>query len=207
VNLRKGNSMRQLTASQKIAQLEHRIAHLEKQALIGIFKSNMRRAKEIHKAIHQDISKGYEQWLIDQILPFQLGRKLGNDYEFEYEDAPDNKYEWAVDPYHESDERSVKSLSANKFMVDMWLGGDKGLDLTIVFDERGLGSKIRGKDPSFTVYMDGEKAFHLKNIRDIKNGLAWKNALKALKTEFRELGREIEDYTRDFLEAHEGEHL
>jgi hypothetical protein len=199
--------MRQLTASQKIAQLEHRIAHLEKQALIGIFKSNMRRAKEIHKAIHQDISKGYEQWLIDQILPFQISRQLGRDYEFKYEHAPDNKYEGAIGSYHDSHERDVKSLSANKFTVDMWRGANIDLDLTIVFDERSLGSKIRGKDPSFTVYMDGKKAFHLKSIRDIKNGLAWKHTLKALKTEFRELGREIEDYTRDFLETHEDEHI
>ena len=167
----------------------------------------MRRAKEIHKAIHQDIRKGYEQWLIDQILPFQLSRILGRDYEFKYEHAPDNKYEWTINEYHQNDARDVKSLSANKFTVDLWLGGNMGFDLTIVFDERSLGSKIRGRDPSFTVYMDGEKAFHLKNIRDLKNGLAWKHTLKALKTEFRELGREIEDYTRDFIEAHEDEHL
>ena len=73
---RKLPTMRRLTASQKIAQLEHRIARLEKQALIGIFKSNMRRAKEIHKAIHQDIRKGYEQWLIDQILLFSSTKNL-----------------------------------------------------------------------------------------------------------------------------------
>jgi len=192
--------MRQLTASQKVAALEHRIATLEKQALIGIFKSNKRRAKEIHKAIRQDIRKGYEDWLIDQISPFQLWRKLGNDYEFEYEDAPENKYEWAIDPYYESGGEPVKSQSTNKFYVDMWLGV-RDLDLNIVFDDRSLGSKIVGRDPSFTVYMDGQKAFHLKNVRDIKNGLAWKHTLKALKKEFRELQREIEDYTRDFIET------
>ena len=51
--------------------------------------------------------------------------------------------------------------------------------------------------------MDGEKVFHLKNIRDIKNGLAWKHTLKALKTEFRDLKREIEDYTREFIEDYQ----
>ena len=80
--------------------------------------------------------------------PFQLDKEFGRDYEFKYEKAPDNKYEWAIDPYHDSDARYVKSLSANKFTVEMSLGSNMGLNLTIVFDERASASKIRGKDPS-----------------------------------------------------------
>ena len=77
--------------------------------------------------------------------PFQLDKEFGRDYEFKYEKAPDNKYEWAIDPYHDSDARYVKSLSANKFTVEMSLGSNMGLNLTIVFDERSLGRRSEVK--------------------------------------------------------------
>ena len=53
----------------------------------------MRRAKEIQRYI-KTLEKG-EQWLIIFIDKDLVGMWL-------YEKAPDNKYEWAIDPYHDN---------------------------------------------------------------------------------------------------------
>jgi hypothetical protein len=193
--------MRHLTASQKVAQLEHRIAQLEKQALLGILRTNKKRALEILKAIREDIQTEYDKWLYE-IIPLKghLEDYFGRRW-IHTDRNPYGKFEFEVSPHDWRNHTDLKShQGGNKFTVEMYLSSPMAIDVTIVFDESSFGNRLKGKDPSFTVYFNDRKAFHLKDIRRIQKGMAWQHALKALKMEFRELKKEIEDYTREFVE-------
>jgi hypothetical protein len=61
VNLRKGNSMRQLTASQKIAVLENRIAQLERQAFLSDVKEKIKEKIEIFKRVQRDVASTFKR--------------------------------------------------------------------------------------------------------------------------------------------------
>ena len=195
--------MRQLTASQKIAHLERRIAKLEKQALLGIFRTNKKRALEILKAIREDIETEYDKWLYDVIpLKGHLEDYFGRGW-MHVDRNPYGKFEFEVNPSSWRNHSDLKShQGGNKFTIEMSLSSPMVIDVTIVFDESGFGNRLKGKDPSFTVYFNDRKAFHLKDIKRIRKGMAWQHALKALKMEFRALKKEIEDYTSEFVEKY-----